>query len=184
MLNVAKPKLKKTAPPPSAFSTAQLQALLPRRRRRAVHDTFDIPSSDGEVDTSDLRPDDDELSHLHVQARSRRHITLNRTPAPLKKPAKGKQVINAKTAIVKRTYGSRAANPASDKENEVDIDPDDSLGPMPDGDGLESPENSQDMEARVGKELKQAARKFQEVDKWELEFEEVTASSSSPGDAR
>jgi hypothetical protein len=40
------------------------------------------------------------------------------------------------------------------------------------------------LEKRVGRELKAAARKFQEVDKWELEFEEVTASSSSPKDAR
>ena len=35
----------------------------------------------------------------------------------------------------------------------------------------------------MGSELKQAARKFQEVDKWQLDFEEVTASSS-PRDAR
>jgi len=36
----------------------------------------------------------------------------------------------------------------------------------------------------VGKELKRAARRFEEVDKWELEFEEVMDSSSSPKDAR
>jgi hypothetical protein len=40
------------------------------------------------------------------------------------------------------------------------------------------------LEKRVGRELKVAARKFEEVDKWELEFEEVTASTSSPKDAR
>jgi hypothetical protein len=40
------------------------------------------------------------------------------------------------------------------------------------------------LEKRVGFELKRAARKFEEVDKWELEFEEVTASSSSPRDGR
>ncbi|MCJ1237333.1 hypothetical protein MMC14_005318 [Varicellaria rhodocarpa] len=34
------------------------------------------------------------------------------------------------------------------------------------------------------KELKEMARKFREVDRWEMEFEEVTASSSSPRDAR
>jgi hypothetical protein len=53
-----------------------------------------------------------------------------------------------------------------------------------DGDGNGSPETSQELEKRVGKELKRAARKFEEVDKWELEFEECTASSSSPKDAR
>jgi len=80
----------------------------------------------------------------------------------------------------KQSYASRATV-TSDKENEVD--PDDSLAPLPDNDGNASPENSQEMEERLGKELKKAARKFQEVDKWELEFEDVTGSSS-PKDAR
>jgi hypothetical protein len=69
---------------------------------------------------------------------------------------------------------------ASDKENE-EVDPDDSLAPLPDDDA--SPENSQELEKRVGHELKKAARKFEEVDKWELEFEDDTGSSS-PKDAR
>ena len=72
----------------------------------------------------------------------------------------------------------------SDKENTVKVDPDDSLAPIPDDEANDDPENSQELEERVGKELKQAAKKFQEVDKWELEFEEVTASSSSPRDGR
>lgn len=33
-------------------------------------------------------------------------------------------------------------------------------------------------------ELKALARKFKEVDQWKMEFEEVTASSSSPWEAR
>ncbi|CZR61555.1 uncharacterized protein PAC_11452 [Phialocephala subalpina] len=178
-----KPKPKRQAPPPSTLSTAQLQALLPRRRRRPAHDTFSIPSSDDEVDVSGLAPDDDELSHLDVRARSRASTALPRqTPAPRRKVTKLKGPIKA-VAKGKRTYGR--ANQTSDKENaaEEEIDPDDSLAPLPD-DENESPENSQELEKRVGKELKQAARKFAEVDKWELEFEEVTASSSSPKDAR
>jgi hypothetical protein len=83
----------------------------------------------------------------------------------------------------KRTY-SALAHGTSDKENEEEVDPDDSLGPLPDKEGNESSENSQELEERVGRELKRAARKFEEVDKWELEFEEVTASSSSPKDGR
>lgn len=178
----AKHKPKRQAPPPSTLSTAQLQAFLPRRRRRPAADTFSIPSSEDEVDVSGLAPDDDELSHLDVRARRRASTALPRQTAAsrkkvtkLKGPAKAAPKDNAK-----RTYGR--ANQASDKENE-EVDPDDSLAPLPD-DGHESPENSQELEKRVGKELKQAARKFAEVDKWELEFEEVTASSSSPKDAR
>jgi len=89
----------------------------------------------------------------------------------------------------KRTYGSKA-NTASDKENEThideaELDPNDSLGPLRDEDaGNGSSENSEELEKRVGKELKDAARKFKEVDQWEMVFEDVTASSSSPRDAR
>jgi hypothetical protein len=190
-LKIAKPKPKNAAPPPSTLSTAQLQALLPRRRRRQARDTFSIPSSEEEVDVSNLASEDDELSHISVRPRSRRGNALNRTPSlPSKKPAKGKQVPKGKEPITKRTYGSRQKpNLTSDKENnaeiEVDVDVDDSLGPIPDDEGgARESENSQEMEMRIGKELKQAARKFKEVDKWELEFEEITASSSSPRDAR
>lgn len=172
----AKPKPKKAPPPPATYSTAQLQALLPRRRRQTVRDPFDIPSSEDEIDASGLASDDDELSHLNARSRRQRSV-ISRTPAPTRKPAKEKAAPKAKA---KRTYGARA-NPISDKENE-EADVDDSLGPIPDAE--DSPENSQEMEARIGKELKKAARKFQEVDKWELEFEDASGGSSSPKDAR
>ncbi|TVY58775.1 hypothetical protein LCER1_G000551 [Lachnellula cervina] len=172
----AKPKGKKEAPPTSNFSTAQLQDLLPRRRRQTTRDPFDIPSSGDEAEETNLASDEDELSHMNVRARNRRSI-FARTPAPSKKTTKAKQPPKSNA---KQTYTSRATV-TSDKENEVD--PDDSLAPLPDDDGNASPENSQEMEERVGKELKKAARKFQEVDKWELEFEDVTGSSS-PKDAR
>ncbi|KAH7412999.1 hypothetical protein BKA64DRAFT_660063 [Cadophora sp. MPI-SDFR-AT-0126] len=177
---------QRQAPPPSSFSTAQLQALLPRRRQRATaRDPFDVPSSGDEVDVSGLAPDDDELSYLNVQARSRRHTSVRaRTPAPLKRGGRvNRPVPKAKDSTVKRTYGSRA-HTVSDKENTVEVDPDDSLAPIPDDVASGDPDSSQELEERVGKELKRAAKKFQEVDKWELEFEEVTASSSSPRDGR
>jgi len=175
-----KPKAKTQTPAASTFSTAQLQALLPRRRRRGTQDPFDIASSEDEIDVSGLGSDDDELTHSSIRAPPR---TLNRRPVPIKKPAKLKAPARSSKSVAgKGTYGSKG-NVASDKENEVD--PDDSLAPLPDDeDGEGSPENSQELEKRVGKELKKAARKFKEVDEWELDFEEVTASSSSPKDAR
>ncbi|KAK0127452.1 hypothetical protein ONS96_006990 [Cadophora gregata f. sp. sojae] len=185
-VHVTTRKQQRQAPPPSSFSTAQLQALLPRRRQRVTaRDPFDVPSSGDEVDVSGLAQDDDELSHLNVQARSRRHTSIRaRTPAPLKRAGKSnKSVSKPRDSNVKRTYGSRA-NVMSDKENTIEVDPDDSLAPIPDDEANDDPENSQELEERVGKELRRAAKKFQEVDKWELEFEEVTASSSSPRDGR
>ncbi|KUJ19182.1 uncharacterized protein LY89DRAFT_581568 [Mollisia scopiformis] len=154
------------------------------------------PPLDYEDEEDDFNPDDEStplnqsktrhttsssaLSHLDVRARSRASTALPR-PAPRRKVTKPKAPVKpAPKPNAKRTYGR--ANQTSDKENE-EVDPDDSLAPLPD-DGNDSPENSLELEKRVGKELKQAARKFAEVDKWELEFEDVTASSSSPKDAR
>ena len=170
------------AAPPSTFSTAQLQNLLPRRRRQANRDPYEIASSEDEVDISGLASDDDELTNLSVAPQSRRpgHSFIRR-PAPFRRPGRPRNTSKARleAARGKATYGSRA-DAASDKENE-EYDPDHSLAPLPDDEDT-SLENSHAM--GHAKELKEAAKKFQEVDKWELEFEEVTASSSSPIGAR
>lgn len=174
-----KPRARRPVPPTTALSTAQLQALLPRRRRRgATRDPFDIVSSEDEVDVSGLASDDDELAHITVRAPPRRSL-LDRLPAPLKKPSKSTAAAKAKSGG-KATYSRVAA--VSDKENE-EHDPDDSLGPLPDNEEVD-PEDSLQLEKRVGKKLKRVAKKFQEVDNWEMEFEDNTASSSSPTNAR
>lgn len=170
------PRPKKQPPPVSTLSTAELQALLPRRRRHTTRDPFDIPSED-ELDVSGLASDEDELSTM-------RPVSRRSMAPPVRKPTKLKPAAKSKRA----TYGRAASRAASDKENDAEADPNDSLGPLPDDaaeeDGEASVESSQALEKRVGKELKNAARKFQEVDKWELDFEECTASSSSQTDAR
>lgn len=169
-------------PAPSALSTAQLQLLLPRRRTRAARDAYDIGSSD----ESDAESED-ELSHLAANRSNRQ------TPGPRKRvtklqsaiKGKGKAVAAAQAAAAKQTYGSRRR--LSDKENvdnsaevsEEEVDPDDSLAPVQD-----SVEDSSVLEERLGKELKIAKRKFEDVDQWEMEFEDMTGNSSSPKDAR
>jgi len=177
---------------PANLSTIQLQALLPRRRRHRARDTFDIESSDdGEIDPGDLDSNDDELTHLTTRTNRTtrsappRSVARLRPGASVKIKSKETPTIERLKASAKKGYRSRHA--VSDKENEsdgfdndLDVDPDDSLAPIRDP----SPEDSQDLEERVGKELKTAKRKFEVVDKWELEFEDVTAGSSSPWDAR
>jgi hypothetical protein len=186
-----KPKGKPAAKPePASLSTAQLQLLLPRRRRRAARDAYEIGSSDDEVDAES---DEDELSHLAAApSRSNRQTAGARKLVTKLQSAikgKGKAVAAAQAAAAKRTYGSRraAAPSLSDKENgensaeisEAEVDPDDSLAPVQD-----SVEDSSVLEERLGKELKIAKRKFEDVDQWEMEFEDMTANSSSPKDAR
>ncbi|KAI1384587.1 uncharacterized protein F4822DRAFT_367484 [Hypoxylon trugodes] len=176
--------------------TADLADLLPRRRRRNAR-AGDDEDEDAEVDISGLG-DDDELSYMDV--RSRRHparptsrpgTSRNQNAAVKSRPAsrgKAKQQQQKTPSTNRRatiTYGR-----TSDKENEdageneensaeedegnddIDIDIDPTVG-----------ESSQAMVMRIGEELKNAARKFQEVDKWQLDYEEMT-QSSSPRDAR
>jgi len=126
-----------------------------------------------------LAASDDELSHHNIRARPRRVSALassskTKSSKPNKVPLK---------QASKRTYGARPSRnqATSDKENageaEEELEEGDSLAPLPDSDI--GSENSQELEARVGRELKIAARKFQEVDRWELDFEDVSASSES-----
>ncbi|KAI0841804.1 hypothetical protein F5Y06DRAFT_260460 [Hypoxylon sp. FL0890] len=175
----------------SKVTTADLASLLPRRRRRNARADED---SEDEVDISGLGDDDDdELSHLDVRAR--RHPARpgsrvghsrnqNQNATARGRPAsrgKAKQTRNSsRRATI--TYGR-----TSDKENQgeesssADEGEDDTLGPT--HTSQDDEESSQAMVARMGQELKNAARKFQEVDKWQLDYEEMT-QSSSPRDAR
>lgn len=177
-----------------AVSTVQLQALLPRRRHRTTRDPYDVESSENEVDVSGLASDEDELTSLSLRpGRSGRlpSVTparrVSRLKTSSKEKASSKATTEKSTTGVKKTYSSRRTS--SDKENDVaesetgedqEEGLDDSLGPVADS----GPENSQELEERVGTELKKAKRKFEVVDKWELEFEDMTAGSSSPWDAR
>ena len=94
----------------------------------------------------------------------------------------------------RRTYGSNAS-PSAEKENNEQVaersDADggneqheyeegDTLAPFK-NDAHFDDEPSELLERRLGIELKMAKRKFQEVDKWDLVFEEVQRSSSPAG---
>jgi hypothetical protein len=171
-------RAKRRDPSPKV-TTADLASLLPRRRHKVV-----APSSDAEDDPFALDDDDDELSHAQPRGRTMRPArplgnASNAAP-------KGKQPAATKGKGPKRTYGSRAA--LSDKENE-DEEEDTIVAAGSEAEAAEEEnelpdaETSQMMLERLGEELKNAAKKFKEVDKWELEFEEVT-EPSSPGNAR
>lgn len=173
--SISKRPTRKVAPQPATLSTAALQALLPRRRQRH-RSALDV-ESDGEVDVTGLGEHDDELT-ITVAPTTRHQASVRSNPKASAPPSKHSQ--KAKPTAKgkgKRTYGRKPATTTSDKENEADQDG--SLAPVQDTTSPEEPrsENSSELEKRVGKELKKAARKFQEVDKWELDFEECEASS-------
>lgn len=172
-------KGKKEKIQPAMMATAELQALLPRRRvRRPVpnRDVFEIDSDGGE--NEDGEGSADELSVLPPARRYGRSGTIT-GPAPAKKVTKLK---------TKSRRISDKENPTASEEEEVD--PDDSLAPLKDT--VESEEDEDDTGARkkkkmnekASKEIEKAKRKFASVDQWEMEFESVTAEGSSQVDAR
>ncbi|KAI1808589.1 hypothetical protein F4811DRAFT_176903 [Daldinia bambusicola] len=181
----AKGKRKGATKSESKVTTADLASLLPRRRRRNAR--ADDEDSEAEVDISGLGDDDDELSYLDVRARrqparpgsraghSKTQNTGRARPASRGKAAKRTPSANRRATI---TYGR-----TSDKENQGGSEGEETERDEANREQRDGEESSQDMVSRVGEELKNAARKFQEVDKWQLDYEEMT-QSSSPRDAR
>lgn len=186
---------------PKALSTASLQAFLPRRRRlqrnarapRTAANTFEVLSS-SDVSSSSVEDNNDvDADHLGRPSRLRKHVkklVKKRTPAK-KKLAKGKEppgsTINiggerggvggapAKPANSSKTYGRRLSA-AADKENpgRPASDDDEGDGTGDDGDGNASSSRLPDRTPKASsksRELAEAARKFAEVDEWELDFE-------------
>jgi hypothetical protein len=180
---------------PSNLSTAVLQErLLPRRRQRRHRSQpageFDVPSDESDDGMHDAASgDEDELSSAPVR-RSRRSVSSK--PKPLgnagdksklnnQKPRKGrsKSAQRAKSAEAPRSTTKSRSRRSGDvnKENEQRFS-------SPSSSPLSSPPDSEasDSEAEVAPrrimsaELRAAVAKFAEIDKWEMEFEDVSAS--------
>ncbi|KAL2147574.1 hypothetical protein VTI28DRAFT_8028 [Corynascus sepedonium] len=185
---------KQTAPPQKKVTTADLTSLLPRRRHKAAsrssdnnNDPFDLDASDDDRYVA-ASNDEDEASYVDSRAAARR----KKGQQPLSKASTNREAKAAKPSNASgkrravRTYG--AAN--EDKENEVQEEivvasgDEQGDGEEEDQDALPEEETTQMMVERLGEELQKAAKKFKEVDKWELSFEEVTHSSSPGPDAR
>lgn len=176
------------------LSTATLQNLLPRRRFRPKarqRGIFDLPSSSltTEIDTADLEDDEDELGasvKTRVRLRRNRDIQAGKSKANTikgavaagkKKPAPSRRNDHAKGGDTTKTYTRK---PTAVEEEEPEA-VDENIHSEGDEAGNETtPGNSK---APKG-ELKSLVRKFEEVDQWELEIEEVTGSGSSQIDAR
>lgn len=165
--------------PVKPLTTANLQNLLPRRRRRPKAKTaYDIPSS-SEVELGDtgFGEDEDELS-LHTAKRVRPKKSL---PSMQKRGRKGHQApdLDLRKSRPSKTY-SRKRTGLSEADHEDDDDDD------------EQPENDVAAETRKPTELNIEAKagmrrlvdKFKEVDEYTLDFEDMTGSSSQMKDAR
>ncbi|KAI0118908.1 hypothetical protein GGR51DRAFT_137871 [Nemania sp. FL0031] len=179
---VTKPKRKVAAKPVRKLTTADLTGLLPRRRRRGGgDDVFDIDEdeSDAEVEIPGLG-DEDELEH-DVRTRRRpasRANAQNQAAIKARALARNKdKLTQGSNKRISMTYGRLSDKENNDQEEEEDgNDGNNSIADL-------GEEDSQASAGGMGDELKNAVIKFQEVDQWELSFEERTRSSS-PIDAR
>ncbi|AEO69008.1 uncharacterized protein THITE_43207 [Thermothielavioides terrestris NRRL 8126] len=188
----AKAVSKKAPPPPKKLTTADLTSLLPQRRHKAARrsrnsdDAFDLDDSDDDrYDISAAGNDEDELSYVGSRAARRRNgrQPLGKSTTNRKNKAAEAGNVNGKKRVV-RTYGMREDEENEDVEEEIVV----GSGGEDAGEGVQDElpdeETSQMMRERIGEELQKAAKKFREVDKWELSFEVVTESSSPEPDAR
>ncbi|KAF2662666.1 hypothetical protein K491DRAFT_686543 [Lophiostoma macrostomum CBS 122681] len=154
------------------LSTARLQALLPRRRTRLAqdHDEYDFEPSD-ESQLAEIDPDQDELQlppSRRATAKKRTASKPNRKPSrKIKKPAVSTNQAQKNT----RTYGRRAS---SDKENESTF--------VVTDDAAEDDESTEITPALPRAKVAAIAKKFEDVDAWEMVFEsvDVGGGSSSP----
>ncbi|TLD32176.1 Helicase required for RNAi-mediated heterochromatin assembly 1 [Venturia nashicola] len=195
-----KHKSRKKAP---SFSTAALQSLLPKPRRKAraaKHtDDYDIPSSDDGNDAALTLQDsdDDELAHPRARRRATkilmRKVSGNRkkaansvSPASTRKKTPSAKAIGAEPekVKVKKMYGHAAVEKENDGNVELcsDHDSDDEDGDMRAVDGRKKRAGSVVPKMFKAKELQAAKKKFAEVDDFEMEFESVDlgGGSSSP----
>lgn len=156
-------------PEPKPLTTADLANLLPKRKTKKSHHN----------DGSDEEAEEEEAEEVPVtrtrggrisRPPSRSGSTPGRQPST---PAR-----RTRSATNKKTYGRRS----SDKENNSDDEEegDSQFQPL-DDDSFE--ESTRMLDFQSVDELKRATKKFSEVDKWQLEYEEV-AESGSPKGAR
>lgn len=156
------------------LSTADLEALLPRRRRRARRGEHDSEDEDSNISEQELPP-----------------RAINKKPAkPLKDSAKSNQSnkANETTAPAKRatrrTYGSRRFDKENMAEGESIEVGGEASTPLDDTAFEEDVNEETTTTLGLGDELKAASRKFKEVDEWELDFEEVVEPSSDLPEGR
>jgi hypothetical protein len=161
------------------LSTAALQSkLLPRRQRRRRHNDSDISNDDDKSD--------DELNYLPSRKPMKSRQKQTDRPNPSKntrtKPTKQKKPLSkpSKRGV---TYSSATRTTDVDKENQ----PDDISSPLSsplDSDAFDSDSSiskSTDKGDFMSEELRLQAKKFAEVDDWQMEFEDVASPAGSQG---
>lgn len=173
--NATKPAARNKRKESPKLSTADLEALLPRRRRKARRNPYDSENQENSASERDEPP---------------RRATRKKPAKPLGGTSKTNQTKAASTAAAptkrgtRRTYGSRSFDKENAAEGDsIEVDGDAST-PLDDTAFEHDVNDETTTTLSLPAELKAASRKFKEVDKWELEFEEVVEPSSDLPEGR
>ncbi|KAL4781920.1 hypothetical protein BJX76DRAFT_307514 [Aspergillus varians] len=187
-----RPRNPKAAQPSDSklhIPTAALQdKLLPRRRqRRVLHQgtsRFEVLSESDEDEPPLAAPDDDELSYLPLQKRSQTRRQPASKPMPVSSK-RGKMDSKSDEKDSKPIKQNGANEISGGKENES-TDMSSPLSSALDSDELDSEvdlEQETPVKAYLSEELRVQALKFAEVDKWQMEFEDVITTSTKENGA-
>ena len=174
-------RTRRESPPP--LTTADLANLLPQRRQKNRRDL----EREVEYDTSGLGQDQDELSFARSTRRrntSRAASTRSasrgvRNAGPARKDTEAPA---SKTRDASRRGGKSYSRRSSDKENESGGEEENEVE-----ESMFEPLPDDTFDAGTGEpfvtteELKKAAKKFEEVDRWEMSFEDNEEPESPVG---
>ncbi|KAL3473646.1 hypothetical protein BJX99DRAFT_233297 [Aspergillus californicus] len=172
------------------ISTAALQdRLLPRRHQRTVArldaSGFEVLSDSEEDDLPSAAQDEDELSYLPL----RKNSHTRRKPASNPKALTGNQAHQqagttktGKSCKVIKQYGTGSHQNKSVYQGNGVADMSSPLSSALDSDEFDSEfllEQEVPVKTYLSEELKSQAAKFAEVDKWQMEFEDVVTNQYS-----
>ncbi|KAI2766558.1 hypothetical protein DTO012A8_8236 [Penicillium roqueforti] len=178
-----RPVQTKKSKAPSYLSTANLQdKLLPRRRHRLRATNNYSDESDDQHDAAS--GDEDELNYPSQRLSGRRAGKSKLKPLadarnPKRKEIKEKKIKDKSCPKQPATY-SRSQASGVNKENEALLSSPSSspLSSPPESDISDFESTESEATRCVSDELRAAVKKFAEVDQWEMEFEDVSASES------
>lgn len=171
-------------------TTADLANLLPKRRNQRMRSPAD-GESDGELDADGLGRDDDELSYLDASGRRGQKSRSISRAATTRSARRAQSALGEKDTPATNTrrssrHGATYSRRASNKENQDAAE--DEEGAENEASRFEplaedsfTGETGDASYLSTSNELNQAKAKFQEVDRWELEYEEASEPPSPVG---
>lgn len=171
-----KPAAKNKRQESPKLSTADLEALLPRRRRKSRRDPYNSENQENSASEQEEPP--------RRAAKKKPAKPTNGTSKTSRPNAPSTAPPAAVKRTTRRTYGSRRFDKEDTIEgDEMEVNAEAST-PLDDT-AFEADVNDETTTTLgLSAELKAASRKFKEVDKWELEFEEVVEPSSDLPEGR